>query len=59
MNEDYDHDEAAGEGREFLKIITDVDHDTIDDEEIYDDSAIEVWLEEMGYEWNGQSWIAV
>lgn len=45
--------------REFLKLITDVDADDIDDEEKYDDGDIEVWLEEMGYEWNGQSWIAV
>jgi hypothetical protein len=50
---------AAGEGRDFLKLITEVSHDDIDDEDKYDDGAIVAWLEEMGYEWNGQSWMAV
>ncbi len=50
---------AASEGREFLKLITEVSHEDIDDEEKYDDGDIEAWLEELGYEWNGQSWVAV
>ena len=54
-----DLEEAASEGREFLKLITEVSHDDIDDEVKYDDGAIVAWLEEMGYEWNGQSWMAV
>ncbi len=53
--EEYDWDEAASEGREFLKIATDVDEETI---ETYDDLEITSWLEEMDYEWNGQSWVA-
>jgi hypothetical protein len=52
-----DYNEAASEGREFLKIITEVPPDVIDDEEIYDDEEIEAWLGEMGYEWNGSSWV--
>lgn len=54
-----DLEDAASEGREFLKLITEVSHDDIDDEDKYDDGAIVAWLEEMGYEWNGQSWMAV
>jgi hypothetical protein len=54
-----DLEEAAGEGRDFLKLITEVSHDDIDDEDKYDDGDIVVWLEEMGYQWNGQSWVAV
>jgi len=54
-NEEY----AASEGREFLKLITEVDPDDIDDEEKYQDYAIIAWLEEMNYEWNGSSWVAV
>lgn len=50
--------EAADEGREFLKLITEVSHEDIDDEGKYDDGDIEVWLEELGYEWNGRSWVA-
>ena len=53
-----DLEEAASEGRDFLKLITEVSHDDIDDEDKYDDGAIVAWLEEMGYEWNGQSWVA-
>lgn len=55
MSDEY----AVSEGREFLKLITDVDHADIDDESKYDDGDIMVWLEEMGYEWNGSSWVAV
>ena len=47
---------AQFEGREFLKIITEVDSDEIDEYEGY---AIEAWLEEMGYDWDGASWVAV
>ena len=54
-----DLEAAASEGREFLKLITEVSHDDIDDEDEYDDGAIVAWLEEMGYGWNGQSWVAV
>lgn len=54
-----DLEEAAGEGRDFLKLITEVSHDDIDDEDKYDDGDIVVWLEELGYQWNGQSWVAV
>ena len=54
-----DLEEAASEGREFLKLITEVSHDDIDDEDKYDDGAIVAWLEEFGYQWNGQSWVAV
>ena len=53
-----DLEEAASEGRDFLKHITEVSHDDIDDKDKYDDGAIVAWLEEMGYEWNGQSWVA-
>lgn len=53
------NDDAAIEGREFLKIITEVDPDIIDDEDRYPDYAIEAWLEEMGFEFNGQSWMAI
>ena len=48
---------AASEGREFLKLITEVEPDEIDDEEKYSDGDIEIWLEELGYQWNGSSWI--
>lgn len=54
-----DLEEAASEGRDFLKLITEVSHDDIDDEDKYDDGDIVVWLEELGYQWNGQSWVAV
>jgi hypothetical protein len=47
---------AIIEGREFLKLATTVDPKTIDR---YPDHAIEAWLSEMGYEWNGQSWVAL
>ncbi len=46
-DEEYDHDEAASEGREFLKIATEVNEDKI---EAYDDLEITSWLEKMGYE---------
>lgn len=46
---------ASSEGREFLKLITEVDAAVIDNK--YEPYAIEAWLEEMGYEWNGGSWV--
>lgn len=45
---------AQAEGRDFLKIITEVDPAQIDSLE---GVAIEIWLEEMGYGWAGGSWI--
>ncbi len=46
--------DAISEGREFLKLITDVSHEKIDN---YPDHSIEAWLIEMNYRWNGQSWM--
>jgi hypothetical protein len=45
---------ASSEGREFLKLITEVDHLKIG--ELLSPDQIEAWLFEMGYEWNGVSW---
>ena len=46
---------ASSEGRDFLKLITEVDEEKIDRD--YNPDQIEAWLYEMGYEWNGSSWI--
>lgn len=53
-----DPEEAASEGRDFLKLITEVTHDDIDGEDKYDDGAIAAWPEELGYRRNGRSWVA-
>ena len=45
---------AQAEGRDFLKLITEVDPGEID---AYQGHAIEAWLTEMCYDWNGQSWV--
>lgn len=50
---------AANEGRDFLAtVIWDEDcewsPDSLDDRE---DDEIITWLEELGYEWNGGSWV--
>lgn len=56
MKEMEDKEYAASEGREFLKLITEVNPDEIDEK--YEDWEIIAWLEEMDYEWNGASWVA-
>ena len=44
---------AQVEGRDFLKLITEVDAASVDRCEGH---AIEAWLSEMGYTWTGSSW---
>ncbi|MBW3636430.1 MAG: hypothetical protein KY445_08190 [Armatimonadetes bacterium] len=51
-----DETHASSEGREFLRIITEVAPETIDAD--YSPDAICAWLEEMGYRWKGASWVA-
>lgn len=46
---------ASSEGRDFLKLITEVDEEKIDRD--YNPDQIEAWLFEMSYEWNGASWV--
>jgi hypothetical protein len=55
MKEDDEY--AANEGREFLPLILEGEALEIDLEE-KDDWEIITWLEELGYRWNGGSWIA-
>ena len=50
-NETYE----SSEGRDFLKLITEVDPEKIDRN--YAPWEITSWLLEMGYEWNGASWV--
>lgn len=54
MSSDYGSSLSADEGREFLKLITDVDWGQIDKQA---DWQIESWLAELGYEWRGLSWV--
>ena len=52
---DHSRDTLAQiEGRDFLKLITEADAASIDR---YEGHAIEAWLYELGYNWNGQSWV--
>ena len=50
---------AAEEGREFLPLILEDDALDVDLDE-KEDWEIEVWMEELGYEWDEQkeAWIA-
>jgi hypothetical protein len=52
---------AADEGRDFLaSVIWDESCEwSPDDLDEKEDHEIETWLEELGYEWNGGSWVAV
>lgn len=50
---------AADEGRQFLPLI--LEDDALDrDLDEMEDHEIEVWLEELGYEWDEEkeAWIA-
>ena len=47
---------AQAEGREFLRLVTEVTDEVIDGCDGYE---IEAWLYELGYEWNGAAWVAV
>ena len=53
-----DSDEyAASEGREFLPLILEGEALNVDLDE-KEDWEIIAWLEELGYEWDGSSWVA-
>lgn len=54
MNDD---EYAAIEGRAFLALILEGEAAESDFDE-KDDDEITTWLEELGYQWNGASWVA-
>lgn len=56
MMSDLEDEEAATEGRDFLPLILEGEALSIDLDEKEDWEIIE-WLNELGYSWNGSSWI--
>ena len=57
MARDDDDDEmAAAEGRDFLPLILEGEALEVDLDE-KEDWEIIAWLEELGYAWNGGSWV--